>query len=375
MIYREAGQFKTTYAADQAIFPIKQDRWFVLGLLAFAAIVPPLHGSQYLMGPILTQFLVFGLAALGLNLLTGYAGQVSLGSGGFMAVGAYSCYNLVLRLPEIPLVFSILLSGVFAALVGVLFGLPSLRIKGFYLAVATLAAQFFLLWIFDHVGWFTNYDPAGVASAPTTTLFGSLVNDGQMLAFLAPLNPLVSGPQATTEAKYLLTLAVVVVLSLLAKNLVRSATGRSWMAIRDMDVAAEIIGIRPLRTKLLAFAVSSFYCGVAGALYVFTYVGNADTEAFDLSRSFNILFMVIIGGLGSIMGSYLGAAFIVLLPVTLNIIAANVGSGTLPANILANLELIVFGGAIVFFLIVEPHGLARLWQTAKEKLRQWPFPY
>ena len=375
MLYREAGQFKTTYAGDQAIFPIRQDYWFVIGLVAFAVVVPPLTGSQYLMGPILTQFLVFGLAALGLNLLTGYAGQISLGTGGFMAVGAYACYNLVLRLPEIPLVASFIISGLFAALVGVLFGLPSLRIKGFYLAVTTLASQFFLLWLFDHVGWFTNYDPAGVASAPTTTFFGRLAEAGGPLDFLAPINVVVSGPHATSEVKYLVTLGVVVVLTLLAKNLVRSATGRAWMAIRDMDIAAEIIGIRPLRTKLIAFAISSFYCGVAGAMYVFTYVGNADTEAFDLIRSFNVLFMVIIGGLGSIMGSYLGAAFIVLLPVGLNVFASTVMGGTLSGDVLANLELIVFGGAIIFFLIVEPHGLARLWRIAKEKLRQWPFPY
>ena len=186
---------------------------------------------------------------------------------------------------------------------------------------------------------------------------------------------MVSGPHATPEVKYIVTLAVVVVLTLLAKNIVRSATGRAWMAIRDMDIAAEIIGVRPLRTKLMAFAISSFYCGVAGAMYVFTYVGNADTEAFDLIRSFNILFMIIIGGMGSIMGSYLGAAFIVLLPVFLNIFASAVMGGTLHGNVLSNLELIVYGGTIIFFLIVEPHGFARLWQIAKEKLRQWPFPY
>ncbi len=375
MLYREAGVFKTSYASDQAIFPIPQDRLVVMALLLAAFVIVPLVANQYWLGPILTQFLVFGLAALGLNLLTGYAGQLSLGTGGFMAVGAYATYNLALRLPEIPLVVDFFIGGLFAAFVGVVFGLPSLRIKGFYMAVATLAAQFFLLWIFDHVGWFTNYDPAGVASAPTRTLFGTLAEEGGALAFLSPINPLVSGPNATPETKYLVTLAIVVILSLAAKNMVRSATGRAWMAIRDMDIAAEIIGIRPLRTKLLAFAVSSFYCGVAGGLYVFTYVGNADTEAFDLIRSFQILFMVIIGGLGSILGSVLGAAFIVLLPVLLNILASTFGEGTLSSDVLANLELIIFGGVIIFFLIIEPHGFARLWGIAKEKLRQWPFPY
>ncbi len=375
MFYREVGQYKSSYSADQAIFPITNDRIGVIAILLFAFIWPPLSGSQYLMGPILTQLLVFGLAALGLNLLTGYAGQVSLGTGGFMAVGAFGCYNLVLRLPEIPIVIDFILAGLMAAAVGVLFGIPSLRIKGFYLAVATLASQFFLIWIFDHVGWFTNYDPAGVASAPTQTFFGALASEGRALEFLAPIDVVVSGPNATPEAKYVLTLAVVVVLALLAKNLVRGMTGRAWMAIRDFDIAAEIIGIRPLRTKLLAFAISSFYCGVAGAMYVFTYVGNADTEAFDLIRSFTILFMIIIGGLGSVMGSFLGAAFIVLLPPFLNIMASNLGEGTLSGAALANLELIVYGGTIVFFLAVEPLGFARMWQIIKEKLRQWPFPY
>ncbi len=375
MIYREAGQYKSSYEADQAIFPIAQDRWAIMLFLIVAFVLVPLTRDQYLLGPILTQVLVFGLAALGLNILTGYAGQLSLGTGGFMAVGAYSCYNLALRLPQIPLVIDFLISGIFAALVGILFGLPSLRIKGFYLAVATLAAQFFLTWIFDHVGWFTNYDPAGVASAPSRTLFGSLAREDGPFSFLSPINILISGPNATTETKYLVTLAVVVLLALMAKNMVRSSTGRAWMAIRDMDIAAEIIGIAPLRTKLLAFAISSFYCGVAGALYVFTYVGNADTEAFDLIRSFQILFMVIIGGLGSIGGSFLGAAFIALIPVFLNTMASTLAGGTLSSDMLTNLELIVFGAAIIFFLVIEPHGFNRLWQITKEKLRLWPFPY
>ncbi|MDP2855245.1 MAG: branched-chain amino acid ABC transporter permease [Smithellaceae bacterium] len=375
MIYREAGQFKTTYPADQAIFPIAQDRWFVAALVVVAAVVVPLTANQYWLGPIFTQFLVFSLAALGLNLLTGYAGQLSLGTGGFMAVGAYACYNFALRIPELPLFVDFILGGGCAACVGILFGLPSLRIKGFYLAVATLAAQFFILWIFDHVGWFVNYDPTGMASAPPRTMLGAWATENGPLAFLAPVNFMVSGPNATPVVKYLVTLVIVALLALLAKNMVRSTTGRTWMAIRDMDIAAEIIGISPLKTKLMVFAVSSFYCGMAGALYVFVYLGNADTEAFDLARSFQILFIVIIGGLGSILGSFLGAAFIVLLPVLLNITASTFGSGTLSSDTLSNLELIIFGGVIIFFLIIEPHGLARLWQIGKEKLRLWPFPH
>jgi branched-chain amino acid transport system permease protein len=358
MFYREAGQFKTTYASDQAIFTIRQDYWFVIALLVFAFVVPPLTGSQYLMGPILTQFLVFGLAALGLNLLTGYAGQISLGTGGFMAVGAYSCYNLVLRLPEIPPVLSFLIAGVITALVGIVFGLPSLRIKGFYLAVATLAAQFFLLWLFVKVPWFVNYSISGVPTAPPRSVLGFDV----------------TGATATNEAKYLFVLAFVIVLAWIARNMARSRIGRSWMAIRDMDIAAELIGIRPLPTKLSAFAISSFYCGVAGALWAMCYINTVEPTAFDINRSFQVLFMVIVGGLGSVLGSFLGAAFIFLLPIFLNSVPSWFGY-TVAGDTITHIEFMLFGALIIFFLIVEPHGLARLWQIAKEKLRLWPFPY
>jgi len=358
MIYREAGQFKTTYASDQAIFPIVQDRIFV-GLVALAAFVAvPLVADEYWLQAILIPFLIYALAALGLNLLTGYAGQLSLGTGGFMAVGAYSAFKLSTGFPVLNIVVVFLLSGLIAALVGVVFGLPSLRIKGFYLAVATLAAQFFLIWLFNKVAWFTNYASSGTITAPTRTILGLTV----------------TGPQATAQARYLVALAFVVVFALIAKNLVRGRVGRSWMAIRDRDIAAEIIGVRPLRTKLLAFAISSFYCGVAGAGLVFLYLGSAETLAFDIGLSFLVLFMVIIGGLGSVLGSFLGAAFIVLVPIFLTNAPRAVGLN-LPVALQKQFELMVFGGLIIVFLIVEPLGLARLWQLTKEKLRLWPFPH
>jgi branched-chain amino acid transport system permease protein len=250
------------------------------------------------------------------------------------------------------------LAGICAALVGIVFGLPSLRIKGFYLAVATLAAQFFVVWALTHFPWFSNDSSSGVISAQKMEILG--------YTFDSP------------AAKYLLTLAVVSVLALAAKNMVRSSVGRAWMAVRDMDVAASVIGIRLMRTKLLAFAISSFYCGVAGALYAFAYLGTVEPEGFNLDLSFRVLFMVIIGGVGSILGSFLGAAFIVLLPIFLNSLAPVLEHGLgiqLPPGLMSNLELIVFGGLIIFFLAVEPHGLARLWQIGKEKLRLWPFPH
>lgn len=355
MLYREAGQFKTDYKADQALFPIRQDRWGIAVLLLVAFVIIPSIASEYWLRSILTPFLVFSLAALGLNILTGYAGLLSLGTAGFMAVGAFAAYNFHIRVPEIPFLINFALAGLIAAGVGILFGLPSLRIKGFYLAVATLAAQFFLEWLFTRVGWFTNYSSSGVITAPPMVMFGFEFS--------------------SAESRYLLTLSIVALLALVAKNMLRSNIGREWMAIRDMDIAAEIIGIPMLRTKLLAFAVSSFYCGVAGALWAYVYLGTVEPQAFDIFRSFEILFMIIIGGLGSILGSFLGAAFIVLLPIFLNNVSALVAGGTLSAHTLSHLELVIFGSLIVFFLIVEPLGLARIWQIVKEKLRLWPFPY
>ncbi len=358
MIYRETGQFKSSYASDQAIFPIIQDRIFVLFAVAAAFVVPPLLASGYWLEAVLIPLLIYALAALGLNLLMGYAGQVSLGTGGFMAVGAYSAFKLSTVFPQVNVVIVFLLSGLLTALAGLVFGIPSLRIKGFYLAVATLAAQFFLIWLFNKLPWFVNYASSGTITAPTRTMFGVVV----------------SGPQATAEARYVVAMALVTIFALVAKNLVRGRVGRSWMAIRDRDIAAEIIGVRPMRTKLLAFAISSFYCGVAGAELVFLYLGSAETLAFDINLSFLVLFMVIIGGLGSVLGSFLGAAFIVLVPIFLTNAPHLIGL-PMPVALQKQIELMVFGALIIFFLMVEPNGLARLWQVAKEKLRLWPFPH
>jgi branched-chain amino acid transport system permease protein len=358
MLYREAGQFKSTYAEDQQIFPIRQDRIGVILLLTFAFLVVPAVGNQYWLSAILTPFLVLALATLGLNILTGYAGQLSLGTAAFMAVGAFMAYNFVLRMPWLGIIPSFILAGLCAAAVGIVFGLPSVRIKGFYLAVATLACQFFVLWAIQRWGWITNHSTSGVITAQTPVILG--------LAFETP------------AMKYLLTLGIVAIMALAAKNLMRSETGRAFMAVRDMDVAASVIGIPMMKTKLLAFAISSFYCGVAGALYAFCYLGTVEPEAFTLDLSFRILFMVIIGGVGSILGSFLGAAFITLFPIFLNV-ATGALSRLLEVEIshavVSNMEVIIFGGLIIFFLIVEPQGLARLWQIAKEKLRLWPFPH
>lgn len=358
MFYRENGQFKTTYRADQQIFPIMQDRVAIGLMLAVAFLVVPMLANDYLFRAILIPFVIMSLAALGVNILVGYCGQISLGSGAFMAVGAYGAYNFFVRLPGLPLIPALILGGLCATLFGILFGLPSLRVKGLYLAVATLAAQFFSDWMFLRIRWFTMDTPSGSVSVSNLQVFGM--------------------PIESALSKYLLCLSILVVIALLAKNLVRSAIGREWMAIRDMDVAAAVIGIRPMYAKLSAFAVSSFIIGMAGSLWAFVYLGAWEPAAFSVDQSFRLLFMVIIGGLGSIMGSFFGAAFIVVLPIFLNqflpLVLGLVGIDISTAGI-AHAELMIFGGLIVWFLIVEPHGLAKLWSTSKQKLRLWPFPH
>jgi branched-chain amino acid transport system permease protein len=340
VFYREAGQYKASYGADQAIFPIAQDRVVILALLAVAFLVVPFVVSEYTYRAVLIPVVILSLAAIGLNVLMGYCGQVSLGSGAFMAIGAYAAFNLSVRLPFLnPFVCS-------------------LRIKGFYLACATLAAQFFADWAFLRVKWFTNYTPSGSVNAPPLQAFGYDLS--------------------SPTANYLVSLVFAVVLGLAAKNIVRGHVGRQWMAIRDMDIAAEIIGVRPMYAKLTAFAVSSFLIGVAGGLWAFVYLGSWEPAAFSIDRSFQLMFMVIIGGLGSILGSVLGAAFIVLLPIFLNQALPPLGAvfgWKISTATVSHFESMIFGALIVFFLVVEPHGLARLWSVAKEKLRLWPFPH
>ena len=323
----------------------------LLGLVAAAFFVIPALGNDYWFSAILIPFLVLSLAGIGLNILTGYAGQLSLGSAAFMSVGAFAAYNFVLRVPHLPLLASFALGGVAAAGVGVVFGLPSLRIKGFYLVVSTLAAQFFVEWAFTKVSWFSNDNASGVITAPPLLVLGHDLS--------------------SPRGRYLLTLSTVLALTVVARNLVRADVGRSWMAVRDMDTAAAVVGIPILKTKLGAFATSSFFCGVAGALWAFTYLGTVEPHGFDLDRSFQILFIVIIGGLGSVAGAFLGAAFIVLLPIFMDLVATRFFAGVIDPGHLENIQKVVFGGLIIFFLIKEPEGLARLIETAWERVRRW----
>ena len=358
MLYREAGQFKTSYAADMSVFPLREDRLGIVALLFFAAVVVPFTANDFVLKSIMIPGLVFTLATVGLNVLTGYAGQISLGTGAFMGVGAFATYKLTTAFPDVNILVLMLASGVFSAAIGVVFGLPSLRIKGLYLAVTTLAAQFFLGWCFERIGWLTNYGSSGAIQAVHRTLAGVPV----------------TGPDTKPVVSYFVVLAFTVGLTWVTSNLVHGRIGRTWMMVRDMDIAAELMGVKLLPAKLLAFAVSSYLAGVAGSLMVFCWLGAAEPSAFSISLSFQVLFMAIIGGLGSLIGCWFGAAFIWALPVVLKFAPGLVGIEIQSATI-EHVNAMVVGALIVVFLIVEPHGLARLWQLGKQKLRVWPFPY
>lgn len=309
-------------------------------------------GSDYWLGAILVPFLILSLAGLGLNLATGYAGQLSLGSAAFMSVGAYTAYNFAVRVPALPFALDLTLGALVAAAVGVVFGLPSLRIRGFYLIVSTLAAQFFVEWVFTRVAWFSNNDASGVLSAPVVTIFGHRVD--------------------TPGARYLLVLAVVAATFAVTTRLVGSELGRRWMAIRDRETAARAMGFPVGSDKLLAFAVSSGVLGIAGALWAFAYLGTVEPHGFDLNLSFEVLFVVIIGGMGSVRGSFFGAAFIVLLPILLSHAAGWLAHIGIEAGQLQNLQKILYGVLIIVFLIKEPDGLARLAQNARRRLFKQP---
>ena len=354
MFYSQARQLRTSFGKDLILLPAREDRIAMFILLAILFIAVPLFANEYWLGNILIPVMILSIAAIGANLLMGYAGQFSLGTGGLMMVGAYTSFKLATNVPHLSVVVDFFIGGLVAAAVGVIFGLTSLRLRAFYLAIATLASQFFLEWVFSKYAWFWNYHPSGVASTSTVSVFGfSLDTDVKL---------------------YLFVLIVTIILAVLAKNIVRSHIGRLLIAIRDNEIAAEFIGTNIPVTKLVVFATSSFYCGIAGGLWAFMYLQNVNVSAFTIDMSFKIMFMVIIGGMGSIFGSFIGAIFIFLLPLALyelpTLLNIQVNS-----QVQSYIEIITFGILIIFFLIVEPLGLAKLWFTIRDKIRAWPYPY
>jgi branched-chain amino acid transport system permease protein len=355
VIHRESGILKTTYEADMALYPLPIARWTVGIIAALACLVVPLSLGEYYLS-ILNLIAIAVVGALGLNILVGYTGQISIGHGSFMSVGAYTAANLAVRL-GMPFWIALPVGGLMAALVGAVVGIPSLRIKGLYLAITTLAGQLIIEWTINHVTWISGGVQASIV-VPRPRL-GGIVIESQ-------------------RAMYFLLLAFVVMALVGTMNLVRSRIGRAFIAIRDQDIAAEIIGINIFRYKLLAFAISSFYAGVTGVLYTY-YLGVANYEQFQLGTSIDYLAMIIIGGLGSVLGSIFGAIFVTLLPIVIRIMMESFGglffSSAVVLNIIPNLRLILFGLLIIFFLVVEPEGLNRLWRNIRSYFRVWPFAY
>jgi branched-chain amino acid transport system permease protein len=355
VFHSETGVFKTSYAADMALFPLPVARWTVAAIAVIFLLLVPLIFSPYLM-TLLNLVLIAVVGAIGLDILVGYTGQISVGHGAFMSVGAYTAANLVVRL-GLPFWAAIPAGGVMAALIGIVVGIPSLRIKGIYLAVATLAAQFIIEWTINHVTWISGGIEASIQVPPPSVFGVKLVTPYELYFFLL----------------FFAVLAIVATL-----NLMRSRIGRAFIAVRDQDIAAEIIGINIFRYKLYAFAISSFYAGVTGVLYTY-YYGIANYEQFGIDVSINYLAMIIIGGLGSVLGAIFGATFITILPEAVRIFLKHYGSmvfsqDTVLRNV-PNLQLILFGGLIIFFLVVEPEGLNRLWRNIRNYFRIWPFSY
>jgi branched-chain amino acid transport system permease protein len=338
-----------TLDAPSVARPREPRKWLpVAATLLLAYGLVPAFGTNYLFEAILLPFLALSLAALGLNILTGYAGQLSLGSAAFMAVGAFAAYNFNLRIPGLPLIVSLLFAGATAAAFGLLFGLPSLRLRGFYLAVSTLAAQFFVKWALTRFGWLSNYNSSGVIDAPPLTLLG--------LRFGGPLG------------RYLFALTIVVVVTAFAARLVATRSGREFVAVRDNEIAAKVFGVSIFRTKLLAFGISSFIIGIAGFLWAFAYLRTVEPDGFNLDRSFSILFIIIIGGLATIRGAFFGAALIVVFPLVLSRLGALIFGSLFDSGVLDMSQRIVIGALIIVFLIAEPNGLVALWDRLTKGL-------
>jgi len=345
----ESGVFHSTYEADMGLRPTPLMR-IRLGVVLVAAVIFPFIASNYQL-TLANQVLIASIGAIGLNILTGFTGQISLGQGGFMAIGAYGSALLVLHL-GVPWGLSIVLACVITAVIGAFFGLPSLRLKGLYLAIATLAAQQIIEW--------------AVIRSPLTGGVEALV--------LEP--PTFLGINLSREFNfYWLGLILLIGTVVFAVNLFRTRIGRAFIAIRDQDIAAEVMGVDVFRYKLLAFATSSFFVGLSGAL-VAQYRTIVSFDRFTIEASITYLAIIIIGGLGSVSGSIYGAAFMTLLPAILT----NLGStleGIIPqmAELIPFIRKAVFGLTIILFLVFEPEGLAKIWRDIKDYFRLWPFSY
>jgi branched-chain amino acid transport system permease protein len=366
VLYRATGTFKKTYADELAIYKVPLPKITMVAIAIIVYLIIPLTLDEYFLS-ILNFIGIAIVGALGLNILLGYTGQISVGHAAFMAVGAYTAAVILREFPGAHWLVAMIGGGLGAAIAGMIFGIPSLRVKGLYLAVATLAAQLIIEWVINHWPWLSGGAQGSIyVSRPTFPWF----ENGQFIQKNIELN---------VHYYYLIYLTVAVAI-LFALNIFRSHLGRAFIAVRDRDIAAEIIGVNIFKTKLIAFGIASFYAGITGVLYTYYYT-IANLETFTLVISIQFLAMCIIGGLGSILGSIFGAAFVTLLPIVLDIIVRGLGGAILgwddaaASALLPKLNLMFFGGLIMFFLVVEPDGLAKMWRSLMDYFRVWPFPY
>lgn len=320
--------------------------------VVFSAIIlaAPLFADRYWLTAIILPVMILALGGIGLNIKTGYAGLLSVGAGGFMAVGAYGMYAVAVHGGIDNFLLALLLGGVIAGMAGFLVGIPSARIGGFYVLVTTLASQFFLEWLFAKVPWFYNYGSVPTISLPPMQFFGIFINDDSIV-------------------RYYFVVIIVLALTWMARNLIESPVGRNWVAVRDMNTAARVIGVDVTRYKLLSFTIGGFYLGVAGALWAFLFLGTASMQSFDLTRSFQILFIIIIGGMGTIRGNFIGSAFILLAPVFITVAASVLFGDRVDQGVLSNVNKVIFGALIIWLLIKEPEGFDKILRNLVRKIK------
>jgi len=352
MFYRVTGTYHTRYEDTRQLWPLRADRWLVIVIAALALAAPFYLPDLYLMSYML-PWLIWTMAALALTLLMGIAGQVHFGFAAVMAIGAYTCIHLTRA--GVPFELAVLGAGFMAAVIGAIFGTAALRVKGLYLVVATLAMQYL-------IGWITVNVPA-VSGGPQATL-------------LAPPVKFLFVSLQSSLGRYYVALFWVIVVTLIILNIKRSSFGRALVAVRDKDYAAQVIGVDIFRYKLLAFWTSSFLGGIAGAILAFCYYQAVTPEQFSFDVSIQLVAMVLVGGLGSVVGAYLGSAFVLLLPMVLTNLIAFIGSTgylSMSMGLQSHIPHLVYGMLIIGFLLVEPLGLAKIYLNIRNYFLLWPF--
>lgn len=352
MFYRLAGVRHTTYRSARQLYPIPFDRYLLFSIVAVAVAAPFLF-SPLTLNSYLLPWVIWSTAALGLNLLMGWAGQVHLGYAAVMAIGAYTAIHSVRA--GIPFEFALILAGLASAAIGFVFGGAALRVKGLYLAVTTLAMQSIVDWTIVHV-------PA--------------ISGGSQATLQAPTLRVLGWSLEIDAGRYWFALAICAIVTSFLLNVSRTSLGRALVAVREKDFAAAIIGVSPFKYKLLAFWCSSFIGGVAGAVLAFCYYRAVTPEQFHLEVSIQTVAMVIVGGLGSVLGSFFGAGLVLLAPIFLNNLVNEIAVAlNLPLNaeIISHIPLVLYGALIVGFLLYEPLGLAKVYDNMRNYFLVWPF--